>query len=75
MVRYWFSAKRRGWGWAPPFTWEGWLSLAVFVALIIAGAVAIIPNKGILVFVGYVVLLAACVLAICWRKGEPPRWR
>ena len=29
-TRYWFPAKRYGWGWGFPITWEGWLTLAVF---------------------------------------------
>jgi hypothetical protein len=35
---YWFRAKRYGWGWGLPAKWQGWLILAVYVALIIFGA-------------------------------------
>ncbi len=31
--KYWFPAKRYGWGWGIPNTWQGWLVLAVFAAL------------------------------------------
>ena len=31
MARYWFPAKRYGWGWGPPATWQGWAVLAAFV--------------------------------------------
>jgi hypothetical protein len=28
MSRYWFPAKRYGWGWGLPVTWQGWAVLA-----------------------------------------------
>jgi hypothetical protein len=31
--KYWFPAKRYGWGWGFPVTWQGWLALAVFLGL------------------------------------------
>ena len=34
-ARYWFRPKRYGYG-ATPVTWEGWLVVAVSVALIMA---------------------------------------
>ena len=35
--RYWFPAKRYGWGWGFPTTWQGWLVIALYVVLIGAG--------------------------------------
>ena len=29
--KYWFPAKRYGWGWGLPGTWQGWLVVAAFV--------------------------------------------
>ena len=26
--KYWFPAKRYGWGWGLPSTWQGWIVLA-----------------------------------------------
>ena len=26
--KYWFPAKRYGWGWGPPNNWQGWVVLA-----------------------------------------------
>jgi hypothetical protein len=31
--KYWFPAKRYGWGWGLPITWQGWLTLVVFILL------------------------------------------
>jgi hypothetical protein len=28
--KYWFPAKRYGWGWGIPNVWQGWLVLFVF---------------------------------------------
>ena len=33
---YWFPAKRHGWGWSYPRTWQGWVVVAVYLALVAA---------------------------------------
>jgi hypothetical protein len=72
---YWFPAKRYGWGWGPPRTWQGWVTMGVYVALMTAGAFLFdLPTQHWL-FLGYVLTLTAALLLICWRTGEPPRWR
>jgi hypothetical protein len=73
--RYWFPAKRYGWGWGPPVTWEGWIVLASFFALVVAGIFLVPPQQSMPAFVGYVIALTVVLTAICWLKGEPPRWR
>jgi hypothetical protein len=72
---YWFPAKRHGWGWGIPGVWQGWAVLAAFFVFLLAGAAWVIPSLGALVFVGYAIGLCAVLMAICWLKGEPPRWR
>lgn len=73
--RYWFRAKRYGWGWGLPLVWQGWVVMALFFALLAAGAVVLLPSHGPVMFVGYTILLSALLVAVCWAKGEPPRWR
>ena len=70
----WFRAKRYGWGWVP-CAWQGWVVLAVFLVLVAAGSLFVLPAHGGLFFAGYVVVLCALLTAVCWAKGEPPRWR
>jgi hypothetical protein len=72
---YWFPAKRYGWGWGLPATWQGWLALAIFFALLWTGAATILPRFGNLSFVAYSGLLSLLLVGLCWLKGEPPRWR
>ena len=69
---YWFPAKKKGWGWGPPTIWQGWLALLAFAALVLVGAVALLPSWGSLVFVAYAVLLCAALMLVCWVKGESP---
>jgi hypothetical protein len=73
--RYWFPAKRYGWGWGLPSTWEGWLVLATFLGLIVAGVRLFPPRAMPGSYLTYVAALAALLVGVCWLTGEPPRWR
>ncbi len=73
--KYWFPAKRYGWGWGLPITWQGWLVLAAYVALIWAGAILFPPRQELAAFLLYMSVLLICFIGVCWAKGEPPRWR
>lgn len=73
--RYWFPAKKYGWGWGVPATWQGWLVLGAYLALALGGLYFIDPRRDVIGYLLYVALLSAVVVAICWRTGEPPRWR
>lgn len=73
--KYWFPAKRYGWGWGPPRVWQGWVVLAVFFGLLVIGTVTVLPAKGPHVFLVYTAFLCAVLIAVCWIKGERPRWR
>ncbi|HLH51075.1 MAG TPA: hypothetical protein VKV96_17185 [Roseiarcus sp.] len=73
--RYWFPAKRYGWGWGLPIAWQGWLALAAFTGLVVLGAFLFPPRKFLPEYVAYIVVLSALLIGVCWAKGEPPRWR
>jgi hypothetical protein len=72
---YWFPAKRYGWGWGPPSTWQGWVVMAAFIILLGAGF-AIFPvaehRVGFFIYSGVLVVL---LITVCYVKGEPPGWR
>ena len=69
--RYWFRAKRYGWGWGLPLTWEGWLVYAAFIALIAVAGWLCPPGT----WAACVAVLVVVFTAVCWLTGEPSRWR
>ena len=70
--RYWFKAKRYGWGWGLPSTWEGWIVLAVYLGVIVVAAL-VFGDSGA---TGIVALVATVLFVlIAARTGEPARWR
>ena len=73
--KYWFPAKRYGWGWGPPRTWQGWLVLLGFFALLAAGALVFLPKLQTGYFLAYTTVLVAGLIAVCYLTGEPPKWR
>ena len=71
--KYWFAAKPPGygWGWGQPLTWQGSAVYVAFFLLLIGGGILIVPH-GAHYFVAYTFTLAALLILICSRKGEPP---
>jgi hypothetical protein len=73
--KYWFPAKRYGWGWGIPSTWQGWLVLAGFVGLVVLDSFLFPPRTHLGSYLIYIAVLSVLLIAVCWVKGEPPRWR
>ncbi|WP_026228385.1 hypothetical protein [Paraburkholderia atlantica] len=73
--RYWFPAKRYGWGWGLPVRWQGWVTLLAYLVLIGVVAFRFQPVDHPLPFALLVALLTVALALVCWLKGEPPRWR
>ncbi len=73
--RYWFPAKRYGWGWGLPHAWQGRLVLSAFFGLLALGALLVPPHRNMLAFLVWTGVLTVLLLACCWLKGEPPKWR
>lgn len=69
----WFRAKRYGWGWGAPVAWQGWVVLVGWLALLLAGVLALVRLSPVVAFV-YTLAMVALLIAICWIKGERPRW-
>lgn len=72
--RYWFPAKRYGWGWGLPTCWQGWAVFAAYFALLGAGILLLHPGRSPATFLAFALLISAALTAVCWWKGEPPRW-
>ncbi|HTT00592.1 MAG TPA: hypothetical protein VMG11_00775 [Steroidobacteraceae bacterium] len=73
--RYWFPAKRYGWGWGPPSTWQGWMVIIVWFAILLAGMRSIGLRGHVLAHVAFVTVMTAVLIAVAYWKGEPPHWR
>lgn len=78
--RYWMKRKRYGFGWIPG-SWQGWLMLALLLAVVILDAQTL-PAKPVkpssAQLFRFFAILAAAVLVlvlISIRKGPAPRWR
>lgn len=72
--RYWFPAKRYGWGWGLPIAWQGWVVLFVWFAAIAAIAFALMPHHHV-EFLLSVLAMSGLLGLICYAMGEPPAWR
>ncbi len=71
----WFPAKIFGWGWGLPVTWQGWSVLMAYLALSVVGTVKMRGNIGFSGILVYLFSITVLLIAICWYKGEKPRWR
>ena len=78
---YWFKRKLFGWGWVPVKI-EGWAIVLGFVAMIILNAIYLAFRAGqnpptttdLAIFISIIIILVIALIAICYKKGEKPRW-
>lgn len=80
--KLWFGAKRYGWGWGMPCTWQGWVTLLVGVVALVVAAWIILPHQDEplsigrwAVFTGFLILDVLIMIILSYRHGEKPRWR
>lgn len=73
--RYWFPAKRYGWGWGFPLVWQGWVTLLSYVGVIALGAHVFPPAEKTPEFIVMALSVSVVLTVIAWARGEPPRWR
>jgi uncharacterized membrane protein len=73
--RYWFHAKRYGYGWGLPATWEGWVVLVAFLAGAIGGVAIFPPEPTPLPYIAFLAVISVLLTLICYLTGEPPKWR
>jgi hypothetical protein len=71
---YWFPAKRYGWGWGFPITWQGWVVMVLWLAAVVAAA-CLLAGRSLALYGIAMLILSGLMIAICYAKGEPPRWR
>jgi hypothetical protein len=74
--KYWFAAKRYGYGWGLPLTWQGWLVFIGYLVLLMVGGIYVIDLKlHPVVYYVFLSVLTVVLLGIVWKKGEKARWR
>ena len=73
--RYWFRAKRYGWGWGLPLTWEGWAVYAVWFGVFLSVFSSLRGPQHRTEHILFVAAMIAALLIICYWKGEPASWR
>lgn len=74
MGKPWFRVKRYGYGAGLPVSWEGWVVLAVFLAIAIGSGV--LNERYPAVRIAVILISTAVVVAIAWRKSDGPwKWR
>lgn len=76
---YWFSAKKYGYGWTPT-SWQAWSVLLTYVIVLLSFFFKIDKYSGsradtLTVFAPYLMLFTATLFIVCWRTGEPLKWR
>ena len=79
MNTLWFKAKRYGWGWYP-CSWEGWAVLFIAIGGMTSNTIFVDNHShsgsdtiiGSIVTNGSIIIL---LIALCYAKGEKPRWR
>ena len=69
--KYWFRAKRYGWGWGLPLTWQGWAVFVGWFAVFICATVYFIPRRPVAYMV-FTLLMGLLLVMICYVTGEPP---
>jgi hypothetical protein len=70
---YWFEAKRFGIGWTLPATWQGWVTVLVYVGLLFVGLRGFATSSSRLIYVAALSVLL--VLIIVWKGEKPVKWR
>jgi uncharacterized membrane protein len=70
---YWFEAKTYGIGWTLPVTWQGWLTVLLFVVALLSGFLFI--SSLMFRFVYILLLAVGLVVVVVWKGEKPPRWR
>ncbi len=71
---YWFKARLYGWGWVP-VKWQGWLVVAIGMAIVIAGVyIGDTDDAPGAALLGLLLMITLIFIFGYW-KGEKPRWQ
>jgi hypothetical protein len=68
----WFAPKRYGYGAGLPIAWQGWLAVAIYAAVLIAGTFLVAPN---LWAIASIVIPATAIFVIISAQKTRGGWR
>jgi hypothetical protein len=72
----WFPAKKYGYGWGLPITWQGWVFSLSYLLLIVGGSFTLTDSpRSTIFFLSFALILSILFIFICFLKGEKPQWR
>ncbi len=69
---FWFAPKRYGYGAGLPVAWQGWLVLALYLAIVVLAAALLAPN---LWAIFSVVIPATVILIVVAAQTTRGGWR
>ena len=67
---YWFKAKRSGYGWGLPCSWQGWAFFVPWLLLCVL-TVRELAVRRHAVYTIALALETAVLVLVCYLKGEP----
>lgn len=71
----WFPAKKNGWGWGRPNTWQGWAVLVAYLLTVVFISIANDPKSELLKWAVSVVISTLILIGFYYWKGEAPNWK
>lgn len=72
--KYWFKAKQYGWGWYPARI-EGFAAMLLYILAAFFTAWTLGNSGDSVPMAVALVVETVLFVALCWKKGEKPRWR
>ena len=72
--RYWFRAKRYGWGWGLPSSGAGWVFFVAWL-LVLSTGIMWLRRYHALAPIAFLAVMTTLLVGVCYAKGEPPSWR
>lgn len=77
MSKLWFKRRRYGYGWVP-VTWQGFLTLFIYIGIILAVAFIMDDDMGLgelFAFFVFVVIATLLLVTVSLFYGPKPKWR
>jgi len=69
---FWFHVKSYGFGWGLPASWQGWVSLVIYIALVLT-VILFAPQDTKFIFIGVLTILF--VILVVFTGERPAKWR